>query len=415
MDKLTLFFLLSNLRDVWCYTIAQETQLHTDLFSGYQKAIRPGADRTQPLSIGVNFLFISIKEFSEEESKLAVIGAFKFTWRDNRLAWDMNKYGGDLQDTSVLQETVWIPNVVNLNCFSTMKPLGSDSLSVRVYNSGAISWIPPVLIESTCDADVTYYPFDSQTCVMRFYVPGYYPNDIIFSPGSSEADMFQYEENNLWKVTNTRMDTVLNSFSFQELRIHIEMTRRSSYYIAGLILPICLMSFLQIMVFILPEESGERIGFSVTVLLAVAVFLTIIQDSLPEASEPSVSLLAYKLLADVLLGAVITTSAIFGSAIYHKNETSPIPAAVKQLILRCNTRKTCCKKSPKVTIVVVEKIQPKDAVEKKIQPEDAVNESENDDVISWRDVGKWFDKCCLLFFIVCLSVNNIVLMIFIAS
>ncbi|XP_062580162.1 neuronal acetylcholine receptor subunit alpha-9-II-like [Saccostrea cucullata] len=403
MHRLIIFIILSNIHIIWCYTIAQETQLHTDLFNGYQKAIRPGADRTKPLSITVNFVLISIKEFSEEESKLAVIGAFKFSWSDNRLAWDKKKYGGDLEDTSVLQETVWIPNVVNLNCFSTMKPLGSDSLSVRVYDTGVISWIPPVLIESTCDADVTYYPFDSQTCLMRFYIPGFYPSDVIFSPGYSEADMSQYEENNLWKITATRVDAVLNSLSFQELRIHIEMTRRSSYYIAGLILPICLMSFLQIMAFILPEESGERVGFSITVLLAVAVFLTIIQENLPEASEPSVSLLAYKLLGDVLLGAVITTSVIFGSAIYHKDETSPIPSAIKKLVPCC---KTCCKKSPKVTVVVVEK---------KIQPEDALSESQDDDVMSWRDVGKWFDKCCLLFFTLCLSVNNIVIMIFIAS
>ncbi|XP_056011258.1 acetylcholine receptor subunit alpha-type acr-16-like [Ostrea edulis] len=395
-------FLLCCVPVALCYSIAQETQLHTDLFTGYQKAIRPGADRTKALSITVDFLLISLKEFSEEDSKLAVIGAFKFSWEDNRLIWDKTLYGGDLQDTSVLQETLWVPNIINLNCFDNMRPLGSNSMSVRVYDSGFVSWLPPVLVESTCDADVTYYPFDSQTCVIRYYIPGYYPPDLNLSPGSSEVDLMQYEQNNLWDITSTSLSTMVNSYGFQELHIQLQMKRRSSYYIAGLILPICLMSFLQVMVYILPEESGERIGFSVTVLLAVAVFLTIIQENLPEASEPSVSLLAYKLLGDVLTGALITTSAIFGSAVYHKDDSEPVPTIVKRLF--CTRRKSCCKKSPKVTTINVTEKSP---------PEDAVNDSD-DDVISWSDVGKCYDKCCLFFFTLCLAMNNIVLMIIIS-
>lgn len=37
-----------------------------------------------------------------------------------------------------------------------------------------------------------------------------------------------------------------------------------------------------------------------------------------------------------------------------------------------------------------------------------------DDVIFWRDVGKVFDKCCLIFFILCLLINNMVLMVIIS-
>lgn len=37
-----------------------------------------------------------------------------------------------------------------------------------------------------------------------------------------------------------------------------------------------------------------------------------------------------------------------------------------------------------------------------------------DDVILWRDVGKVFDKCCLIFFILCLLINNMVLMVIIS-
>jgi hypothetical protein len=349
----------------------------------------------------VDFFLISLKEFSEGEGKLAVIGAFKFSWIDNRLAWNPKSYGNDLMDTSVLQDTLWIPNFVNLNCFENMRPLGSNSMSVRVYSGGLVVWLPPALVESTCDADVRNYPFDSQTCIIRYYVPGFYPQHLNLTPSATEVSLIQYEENNLWDITSTSQTTATNSYGFQEYNIQIQMKRRSSYYIAGLILPICLMSFLQVMVYILPEESGERIGFSITVLLAVAVFLTIIPENLPEASEPSVYILAYKLWGDVLIGALITTSAIFGSAIYHKN--GPVPSIIQRLLSA--RKKSCCEKSQKVsTINVTEK-----------SPSEEAESVSDDDVISWTDVGKCFDKWCLFIFTLCLAINNIVIVIIIST
>jgi hypothetical protein len=37
---------------------------------------------------------------------------------------------------------------------------------------------------------------------------------------------------------------------------------------------------------LLPPESGESVGYSITVLLSIVVFLTITSNSLPGTSEP---------------------------------------------------------------------------------------------------------------------------------
>jgi hypothetical protein len=50
-----------------------------------------------------------------------------------------------------------------------------------------------------------------------------------------------------------------------------------------------LMCILNIFVFLLPADSGERVGYAITVLLAIAVFLTISSDSLPATSNPRIS------------------------------------------------------------------------------------------------------------------------------
>ena len=37
-----------------------------------------------------------------------------------------------------------------------------------LYNNGLVEWKPPAIYHSSCEMDVEYFPFDEQTCVMKF-------------------------------------------------------------------------------------------------------------------------------------------------------------------------------------------------------------------------------------------------------
>lgn len=37
-----------------------------------------------------------------------------------------------------------------------------------MYHSGLIEWKPPAIYKSSCEIDVEYFPFDEQTCVLKF-------------------------------------------------------------------------------------------------------------------------------------------------------------------------------------------------------------------------------------------------------
>jgi hypothetical protein len=362
--------------------------------------VRPGENRTAPLQINVKFFMASLKEFSEGLSKIGVVGSFNLWWKDSRLSWNPIEYGGDLYDTTLFISDIWVPFLVLMNPFDRLRNVLLDGMYCEVSWEGEVSCTPPDLYQATCDADVTYYPFDSQKCTLKFYVPAFSPSDIILRPHSPKFDMLLYEENGLWSITSTRLYYHINVYGFEELRLEVNMKRRTSFYMAGLILPICLMNFLQILVFALPIESGERMGYSITVLLAVSVFLTIIQGKLPEASEPNVSYLTYKLLIDMLLGCAMVIAVVIGMKFYHKPDDKEIPASLKHFtrgMTSCCTRKT--------STVSIDKSGDTSKV-----PVECVNDAAVNDVtcnVTWNDVGLAFDRLFLILFFVLLISNNV--------
>ena len=103
------------------------------------------------------------------------------------------------------------------------------------------------------------------------------------------------------------------------------------------------MGFLNLLVFLLPAQSGERVGYSITLLLAIAVFLTIAADNLPKTSFPTISILCLKLLVDMMISGLVILFTIVGLRFYHTDEHRPVPRCVATItsVLLC---KRSCKR-----------------------------------------------------------------------
>ncbi|XP_062614304.1 acetylcholine receptor subunit beta-type unc-29-like [Saccostrea cucullata] len=383
------------------YTLKEELNLHAAIFnSTYDTNVRPGENRSIPLQINVTFYFKSIKEVDESISKFSITGALGVMWKDDRLTWEPSNYGEDLYTTIVPQKKIWMPFLVNINAYNELTEIGSSNMDLRIENNGAITWVTPNIFESTCDADMSYYPFDSQTCTLRFYIPGFMPSEITFTIPENSINMHEYSKNSLWDVTNTRMHTALNILQFQEVRMSVTMKRRPVYYVSSLILPVAFLSFLQLFVFLMPPDSGERVGFATTVLLAIAVYLTLVQDKLPEGSEPSVSYLSYKLLGDFMIGVFMVIGVIIGLRFYHREHEQRIPEYLKTLY-RISFCDLSCRYLKKHKVNTDEK--------------ETMEEMKNTGPLTWQDIGKATDRLCLFMFGFGLMNCNIVYLIVIVS
>ena len=152
------------------------------------------------------------------------------------------------------------------------------------------------------------------------------------------------------------------------------------------------MGVLNSLVFLLPPDSGERVGYSITLLLAICVFLTIAADNLPKTSYPSISIMCIKLLWDMLISSLVMFFTIIGLRFYHADEDSPVPECVatvtKFVLCKC-----CCNQSKYET-----------KAEVKIPNDTDTNSPDHEDdtanyhltkadfnKITWKDVGKASD------------------------
>ena len=63
------------------------------------------------------------------------------------------------------------------------------------------------------------------------------------------------------------------------------MERKSRYSVINVLVPIVLLSLMDLLVFRLPPESGEKVSLGITVLLSFSVFLLVVDERMPRTSD----------------------------------------------------------------------------------------------------------------------------------
>ncbi len=65
----------------------------------------------------------------------------------------------------------------------------------------------------------------------------------------------------------------------------LKLQRKAQYSVINVIAPIVLLSLMDLLVFWLPPESGEKVSLGITVLLSFSVFLLVVDERMPRTSD----------------------------------------------------------------------------------------------------------------------------------
>lgn len=315
----------------------EANRLYKDLVNDYNKIIRPLHDNKKSTMVNMSFSLISIKDFDEVTGKFSVIGLLHVTWHDNRMIWNQTEYG-NINSMIFGQNDVWKPNLFLGNAFDDMSAIGEDFITVRYYNNGTAIWTPLDMIITSCSVDVTHFPFDQQTCAIHFISVGTLPEEIVMNSEIDHAIITRYIEHEIWQLNETTAFAYIVGDAGSLFSVIITVNRNPLFYLVNLIFPIILLTFLNSFVFLLPATSGERISFSITVLLAIAVFMTMISSHLPKTSR-TMSRVCYFLISNLIFSCIICLFTIIQLRLFHTCDTCSIPTFLRRLALMCKSQK----------------------------------------------------------------------------
>lgn len=87
-------------------------------------------------------------------------------WNDYKLRWNPAEYGG-VDTVYVPAEQIWLPDIVLYNNADGNYEVIIMTKAI-LQHDGRVTWKPPAMFRSTCEMDVEWFPFDIQSCLMRF-------------------------------------------------------------------------------------------------------------------------------------------------------------------------------------------------------------------------------------------------------
>lgn len=75
------------------------------------------------------------------------------------------------------------------------------------------------------------------------------------------------------------------NMSYTLINISIQLKRKALYYWLNVIIPCLLLNSLGVGLFMLPPDSGEKVGFGLGILLTVFVFAILVTENIPKTSD----------------------------------------------------------------------------------------------------------------------------------
>lgn len=155
--------------------------------------------------------------------------------------------------------------------------------------TGSIRWEPAGVFKTICSIDITYYPFDGQTCELIFGAWSYDTTKMNLTTSRSVVILDSYEGNGEWQLERTAVDRREFFFEccrdqrFSNIVFTLHLRRRCPFYLVNVVFPGILTSALLLSVFFCIPSQKVHIG--VAVLLSFRLFLLNVADNIPRTSD----------------------------------------------------------------------------------------------------------------------------------
>ncbi|CAG0880824.1 unnamed protein product [Cyprideis torosa] len=290
-------------------------RLYDDLLSNYNKLVRPVVNVTDPLTVKIKLKLSQLIDVNLKNQIMTTNLWVEQYWYDYKLTWNHSFYGG-VDMLHVPSDHIWRPDIVLYNNADGNFEV-TLATKATIHYDGLVEWKPPAIYKSSCEIDVEYFPFDEQTCVMKFGSWTYdgFQVDLrhidedklkgspIVEVGVDLSEFYMSVEWDILEVPAVRHEKYYTCCDepYLDITFNITMRRKTLFYTVNLIIPCMGISFLTVLVFYLPSDSGEKVNLSISILVSLTVFFLLVTEIIPPTSVSLPLLGKYLIFAMVLV------------------------------------------------------------------------------------------------------------------
>ncbi|RUS89880.1 hypothetical protein EGW08_002321 [Elysia chlorotica] len=302
---------------------SQKKALHDALLSSsnYNPDQRPVLDQAHTLHVDVMFALVSIVEINDVIQNFRCNGFLGLFWTDEILRWNSSDYGGEVVMAPKIT-SVFRPRVIMLNTMENRDLFEDDYAPLSVMSDGSVDWAPGSIFPASCKLDLTKYPFDQQHCQIEMLAMNFNATELLFQPTSNFVGMNFFTENGQWDITNMSVSCPLRDIGSEQkstVLVSFDLKRKPTFLVLSVLLPIVFLSLLNLLVFVIPVDSGEKISYGITVLLALSVFMSIMSSMLPSSSESMPLMISYIFIL-MIISVLTVVDSIIIVGLHHMEE-----------------------------------------------------------------------------------------------
>ncbi|CAC5395104.1 CHRNA2 [Mytilus coruscus] len=312
--------------------------LYDTILSNYSRHVKPRQLNADVVNIYIDFDIKAVIDFEEKSGIFTFLGKFTLKWWDEIIMWDSTNYGNiDMIQVSI--HDVWVPkivigNTVDYHSLYKMDNYFDSKMTYITYtNDGSAFFESSGVWQTICNVDVTDFPFDAHEC--DILLEAMHPSmDVKLMSISDYVHTNSTTMHSEFRIQNTYVRTrLLNAKdAWSQLAYTINLGRRPLFMTMNLVVPVFLISFANVLVFLLPLDSSDRVGYAVTMVLTFTVFMTMVSDLLP-ATDP-LSNFNILLILQLTFSTVVTLGVLLIHFIYNKNPSDNVPHWIRYLCLR---------------------------------------------------------------------------------
>ncbi|CAF3937892.1 unnamed protein product [Rotaria sp. Silwood2] len=262
---------------------SDESRLRSILLESYVPEARPVINTTTVTVVDVGLTIIQVMNLDEQNQVMTTNVQVTLKWQDEHLRWLPSEYN-DQNRTVFSALEIWTPDIVLFNSADVAYSQRREHYLLTVHWNGTVEWVYPDVFRSYCDVVITYFPFDKQNCTLEIQSWSRPSDELLVRHQPQNVRQQSQYIRTEWQVYEIVVrNATMNRYLW--LVFHINMKRNYQFYVNHMIFPFSILSCLTLFVFWLPPDSGEKITLTITILLALTVFLQLISDYTPKASS----------------------------------------------------------------------------------------------------------------------------------